>query len=77
VGTKVEVYNLMYDLASKGIGILLISSDLPELISLSNRLLVIWQGKIAAQLSKGDLTEEKIMFYATGHGENLNRERQL
>lgn len=67
VGAKLEIYNLIHDLASKGIGILIVSSDLPELISLSDRMLVLWQGRATGLLSKNEIDEEAIMLCATGN----------
>jgi ABC-type sugar transport system ATPase subunit len=50
VGTKVQVYSLMMDLACEGRGILLISSEFVELVSLADRILVIWQGRLVREL---------------------------
>ena len=66
VGAKREIYDLIKDLTNKGVSIILISSDLPELISLSNRIYVIHEGKIQGELLKKDASQEKIMTLATG-----------
>lgn len=66
VGAKREIYDLIKDLTNKGVSIILISSDLPELISLSNRIYVIHEGKIQEELLKKDASQEKIMTLATG-----------
>ncbi|WP_311377440.1 sugar ABC transporter ATP-binding protein [Anaerococcus vaginalis] len=66
VGAKREIYDLIKDLTKKAVSIILISSDLPELISLSNRIYVTHEGKIQGELLKKDASQEKIMTLATG-----------
>lgn len=68
VGAKAEIYDLMFRLAREGMSILLISSDLPEIINLSSRVVVMHEGSVAAVLDphKEELTQVKIMNYATG-----------
>jgi ABC-type sugar transport system ATPase subunit len=66
VSGKAEVHRLMTQLASKAVGILMISSDLLEILSISDRVLVMHEGRLAAAISRQDATEEKVMFYATG-----------
>lgn len=66
VGAKREIYDLIKELTKKAVSIILISSDLPELISLSNRIYVIHEGKIQGELLKKDASQEKIMTLATG-----------
>ncbi|HLS54344.1 MAG TPA: ATP-binding cassette domain-containing protein, partial [Tissierellaceae bacterium] len=66
VGAKFEVYTLMNDLARSGVGIIMISSELPEILGMSDRVLVMNEGKIAAELSIEEADQETIMFYATG-----------
>ena len=66
VGAKQEIYSLIQNLAASGIGVLLISSELPEILRLSNRILVMSQGEIAAELSLQEATQDIIMHYATG-----------
>lgn len=66
VGAKREIYDLIKDLTNRGVSIILISSDLPELISLSNRIYVIHEGKVQGELLKKDASQEKIMTLATG-----------
>ncbi|NSW76142.1 MAG: sugar ABC transporter ATP-binding protein [Candidatus Atribacteria bacterium] len=67
VGAKAEIYQIMRELASRGNGILMISSELPEVIGLSDRIYVMHQGKIVREFpSTEQLTEEEIMVYATG-----------
>ncbi|KAJ56480.1 ABC transporter [Actibacterium mucosum KCTC 23349] len=64
VGAKSEIYKLIDDLASRGIAILLISSEMPELIGLSDRALVMADGRIQAELAGDQLTEQNILKHA-------------
>lgn len=66
VGAKFEIYQILQTLAKNGASILLISSELPEVLTLAHRILVIYNGKITAALSREDATEENIMRYASG-----------
>lgn len=66
VAAKVEIYQLMNKLVSEGIGIVMVSSDLPEVLSMSDRILVMHEGRMVKELQKSEATQEKIMFYATG-----------
>ena len=66
VGAKVEIYQLMNKLAGEGIGIVMVSSDLPEVVSMSDRILIMHEGRMVKELQKNEATQEKIMFYATG-----------
>jgi ribose transport system ATP-binding protein len=66
VGSKVEIYQLMNRLAATGAAIIMISSELPEILGMSDRILVMHEGRIAGELSKEDATQEKIMWLATG-----------
>lgn len=65
VGAKNEIYRIMRMLADQGKGIVMVSSELPELLSVCDRILVFNEGKIAAEFGAEDATEEKIMFAAT------------
>ena len=58
----------MNELAKQGVAILMISSDLPEVINMSDRVLVMHEGHVTANLSKAELSQETIMRYATGNG---------
>ena len=64
VGAKEEVYRLVQELAADGVGILLISSDMPELIRLSHRVLVMSEGRVRGALEKDEITEEAILRLA-------------
>ena len=66
VGAKAEVYRLMSELAKSGIGIIMISSELPEILGMSDRIVVMHEGRIAAILNRSDATQELIMSYASG-----------
>lgn len=61
VGAKAEIYRLMDELAAAGIGLLLISSELPEVLSMSDRILVLHDGRIVTEFSKSQATEENII----------------
>lgn len=65
VAAKVEIYNIMNELKSKGIGVIFVSSELPEILGISDRILVMCDGKITGQLDIKDATQDKIMEYAT------------
>jgi ribose transport system ATP-binding protein len=66
VGSKVEIYQLMNQLAEQGAAIIMISSELPEVLGMSDRILVMHEGHIAGELSREEATQEKIMHLATG-----------
>lgn len=66
VGAKTEIYNLMNRLAEQGVAIIMISSELPEILGMSDRILVMHEGRIAGELSRDEATQEKIMHLATG-----------
>ena len=66
VGAKREIYQLMNELADRGVAIIMVSSDLPEVLGVSDRIVVVHEGKISGELQRGEATEEKIMKLATG-----------
>lgn len=66
VGAKREIYQLMNELAERGVPIIMVSSDLPEVLGVSDRIAVMHEGKIASILSKKEATQENIMQLATG-----------
>jgi ribose transport system ATP-binding protein len=66
VGAKREIYQLMNELADRGVAIVMVSSDLPEVLGVSDRIVVVHEGKISGELQRGEATEEKIMKLATG-----------
>jgi rhamnose transport system ATP-binding protein len=66
VGTKSEVHRLISELAGTGLAVLMISSELPEILGMSDRVLVMHEGRITAELSRSEATEESVMTAATG-----------
>ena len=64
VGAKAEIYHMMRDLADRGVSIILISSEMPEIITMSDRVVVMREGRVAAILAHDDINEETIMSYA-------------
>lgn len=66
VGAKEEIYKLMVELLSQGKAIIMISSDMPELISMSDRVMVMRDGRIAAEVPKAEINEENILKYSIG-----------
>jgi ABC-type sugar transport system ATPase subunit len=66
VGAKAEVHSIMVELAKEGVGILMISSDLPEVLHMSDRILVMHKGKLTGAFPREEATEELIMLAATG-----------
>jgi D-xylose transport system ATP-binding protein len=66
IGAKVEIYKLLHTLAEQGVAVIMISSELPEILGLSDRILVMCEGRIAGEFNRTAATKEKIMEYATG-----------
>lgn len=66
VGAKGEIYRIMNELAARGVAILFISSELPEIIGMSDRVLVMREGALAGELRAGEISQEAIMTLATG-----------
>ena len=65
VGAKNEIYKLMMSLAAEGIALIVISSELPELLALCDRFLVLARGRIADQFTKAEASEQRLMLAAT------------
>jgi len=65
VGAKYEIYTIMADLASQGKSIVMISSEMPELLGMTDRILVMSQGRLAGIVNTSETTEEEIMRLAT------------
>ncbi len=65
VGAKSEIYHLLNDLAAQGKGIIMISSELPEILRMSHRILVMCEGRLTGELRAGEADQEKIMTFAT------------
>ena len=66
VGAKAEVYAIMNDLVQQGIGIIMISSEMPEILAISDRILVMYEGRIMGELTRAEATQERIMTLASG-----------
>jgi rhamnose transport system ATP-binding protein len=66
VGTKAEVHRLLSELAAQDLAVLMISSDLPEVIGMADRVLVMHEGRLTAEIARADATEESVMAAATG-----------
>jgi ABC-type sugar transport system ATPase subunit len=66
IGAKAQIYGVVRELCKKGMGVILISSELPEILENSHRILVMYKGRIAGELKREDATEEAIMKYAVG-----------
>lgn len=71
VSGKAEVHGLMSELANNGVGILMISSELPEILGMSDRILVMHEGRLVANIPREKANEEMIMFYAAGQSERI------
>jgi ABC-type sugar transport system ATPase subunit len=71
VGTKATVHHLMGSLAAQGMAILMISSELPEILGMSDRILVMREGQLIREFSRAEATQEKLMMAATGTVDNL------
>jgi ribose transport system ATP-binding protein len=66
VGAKAEIYNIMNMLTAAGVGIVMISSELPEILGMSDSVLVMSRGRISGQMQVAEATQEKVMAYAAG-----------
>ncbi len=69
VGAKAEIHRILRDLARSGVGVVVISSELPELIGICDRVLVVREGRIAGEVAGDDMTEDRIMYLASIGGE--------
>ncbi len=69
VGAKSEIYKLLNELAQQGKAIMMISSELPEILRMSHRILVMCEGRITGELSSAEANQERIMTYATQRGQ--------
>ncbi len=74
VAAKVEIYNLMNELKESGIGVMFVSSEMPEILGMSDRVIVMCNGYITGEFDIKEATQEKIMRYATEyhHGKEVN-----
>jgi ABC-type sugar transport system ATPase subunit len=69
VGAKADIYELMRGWSARGVGILLITSEMEELLTLSHRILVLFRGRVVAELPRGKATKDRILAAAMGHGD--------
>jgi ribose transport system ATP-binding protein len=65
VGAKREIYQLLRQLTQRGVAIVMVSSELPEILGMSDRILVMREGRIAAEVPRASATEERIMAHCT------------
>jgi ABC-type sugar transport system ATPase subunit len=77
VGAKMEIYRILHELAKSGTTIILISSELPEVLTLSDRILVMHNGEISAERNKSETSEQEILAYASGIYQKENTEKLL
>jgi rhamnose transport system ATP-binding protein len=73
VGAKAEIHRLMGELAARGMAILMISSELPEILGMSDRIVVMHGGTVAGSLDRAEATQESILELALGHGPAATR----
>ena len=66
VQSKVEAYNLMNEIVKNGGAILMISSDISELVGMSNRIIILSKGQLIGEFARDEATQEKIFYYASG-----------
>jgi len=66
VGARSEIYNILRQLASTGVGVIVISSELVDILSISDRILVMRTGELVASLNNDEANEKNIIEYATG-----------
>jgi rhamnose transport system ATP-binding protein len=71
IGTKAEVHRLLSELAGRGIAILMVSSELPEILGMADRVVVMREGKVTAELDRSEATPESVMHAATGSREGV------
>ena len=66
IGAKKEIYNIINELAAKGVAIIMVSSELPEVLGMSDRVMVVSEGKVTGIINKEDANQENVMILATG-----------
>jgi rhamnose transport system ATP-binding protein len=66
VGAKAEVHRIISDLAAGGLAIILISSELPEVLAMADRVIVLHEGRVTGTFARSEATQERVMFAATG-----------
>lgn len=70
VGAKQEIYKLVYEIVNMGVGVIFISSEMPEVINLCDRIYMVYEGKINGEISRDEISETAIMKYTIGGNEN-------
>ncbi len=76
VGSKYEIYKLMNTLAEQGVAIIMISSEMPEILGMSDRIMVMYEGKVTGEISTKEATQEIIMHMASNTYETFIKEQQ-
>ena len=71
IGAKVEIYQIMNDLKKKGVGVLFISSEMEEVLGMSDRILIFCDGRITGELSREEANQENILKFATRYEEKV------
>ena len=71
VGTKAEVHRLLSELAARGVAVLMISSELPEVLGMADRTIVLFEGRVSGEFSRAEADEHAIMRAATGFTEEV------
>jgi ribose transport system ATP-binding protein len=66
VGAKAEIQRLIYEIVRMGVGVILISSEMAEIINLCDRVYVLHEGKLVGTVDRKDLTEQEVILYAVG-----------
>jgi ribose transport system ATP-binding protein len=72
VAAKVEIYEIINDLKKRGVGVIIVSSEMPEVMGISDRVIVMCNGKVTGEVDPRTVTEEEIMTYATRFGDNAS-----
>jgi ribose transport system ATP-binding protein len=71
IGSKVEIYTLIGELAARGAGIIVLSSDLPELVGITDRILVLFRGRVTREFVSSQITTDEVLAESTGTSERL------
>ena len=77
VGAKSEIYKLLNDLTDQGKSIIMISSELPEILRMSHRVVVMCEGRITGVLDANEMTQERIMKFATMRGNKMQKKEEI
>lgn len=76
VGAKVEIYNLMNDLKKQGIAVMFVSSELPEVLGIADRVIVMCDGRITGELEAKEATQSQVLTFATAFENKINHEKE-